>query len=789
MSDGAKGKKSGPDAGGKDPLAVLRAFDRLEVGPVRVEPDRIVAPYTVFGPRGEDRFDFIYRFEERVLDPRSPADRNLAAVAAAQTALNYGLFCDSLVFHGPFDRADRRFLRDMAENTAREIYVKKFLEPNPFLVGDARELPAVRRENYLRASLLFPEAEEGKFDWGTGGCDRNRCVILSSGGKDSLLTFGLLNEMGYEVHPVFGNESGRHWLTALNAHRYFRENVPHTARVWMNSDRVFARMLRHLPFVRPDFAELRSDEYPIRLWTVAVFLFGVLPVARRRGAGRVLIGDEYDTTERTSHKGITHYDGLFDQSRFFDNALSRYYARKGLATSQFSLVRNLSELLIEKTLVARYPRLFEQQVSCHAAHKDGERVRPCGKCEKCRRIVGMLLAFDADPGRIGYTPEQVEHCREDLARHGIHQEEAGAEHLFWMLDRKGAIAFDEERRRKLRARPEVLKLRFDPVRAPMEGIPAEMRRPLYRIMADHADGAARRKGREWVDFDPLRDEALQRPFFFERRPASRGEKGDEAADARILLGELTWPEARDRFREMDLALLPVGAIEQHGPHLPLDTDAFDADYLAKEVARRCGDPKPVVLPLIPYGVSYHHNDFSGTVSIGNETLSRLVYEIGMSVAANGVTKLLVINGHGGNAPALNFAAQMINRDARIFVGVDSGETSDVDLDAMTETPNDVHAGEVETSTSLANRPELVRMELAEKLVPRFSSRYLNFTSKRGVSWYAFTHRISPSGVMGDPTVASAEKGRKMWDVMIANLVELVEDLKEMTLDEIYERRY
>ncbi len=64
-----------------------------------------------------------------------------------------------------------------------------------------------------------------------------------------------------------------------------------------------------------------------------------------------------------------------------------------------------------------------------------------------------------------------------------------------------------------------------------------------------------------------------------------------------------------------MALLPVGSIEQHGPHLPLDTDAFDADYLAKDVAEACSDPKPLVFPLIPYGVSYHHEDFSGTISV------------------------------------------------------------------------------------------------------------------------------------------------------------------------------
>jgi creatinine amidohydrolase/Fe(II)-dependent formamide hydrolase-like protein len=121
--------------------------------------------------------------------------------------------------------------------------------------------------------------------------------------------------------------------------------------------------------------------------------------------------------------------------------------------------------------------------------------------------------------------------------------------------------------------------------------------------------------------------------------------------------------------------------------------------------------------------------------------------------------------------------------------VDTGETSDVDVSRLAGTPNDVHAGEIETSTTLAIRPELVRMDRAERSVPEFSSRYLDFTSKRSVGWYAHTQKISTSGVMGDPTRASAEKGERIWETMIAHLVAFVEELKSMTLDEIHQRRY
>jgi creatinine amidohydrolase/Fe(II)-dependent formamide hydrolase-like protein len=306
---------------------------------------------------------------------------------------------------------------------------------------------------------------------------------------------------------------------------------------------------------------------------------------------------------------------------------------------------------------------------------------------------------------------------------------------------------------------------------------------------DHSDGAVRRIGKMWVDFDPLADPAIHRPYLFESPAGNESQAADVHTGAKcFLLGELTWPAAQRRFQETDLALLPVGAIEQHGPHLPLDTDAFDADYLCRAVAERCSDPKPLVLPLLPYGVSYHHDDFAGTISIDPRTLSRLVHEIGLAVARHGTTKLVIVNGHGGNAPALHFAAQLINRDAHIFTCVDTGETSDVDVDALATTPNDVHAGEIETSTSLALRPGLVDMDQACKFVPRSSSRYLDFSSKRSVEWYAHVARISPSGVLGDPTAATRGKGLKMWELMIEHLLGLIEDLKSLSLDEIYQRR-
>jgi creatinine amidohydrolase/Fe(II)-dependent formamide hydrolase-like protein len=775
-------------------LQSLLVFDRLEVGPAKVERKRITTPYRLVYNGKEEQIDLIYSYEEEVFNPKDPVCQNLADMIGAQVALNYGLFCRHIIFHGTLDETDQRFIRDMAENTAREIYVIKFLEPNPFLKGEVAHLEAEKKARYLNAHLEFPgfSQKPNHFKWQLWSTNRERHVILSSGGKDSLLTYGLMNEMGYDTHPIFVNESGRHWFTALNAYNYFKHNIPNTGRVWTNSDRVFSWMLRHMPFIRQDFSRVRSDEYPVRLWTVAIFIFGVLPLVRKRQIARVLIGDEFDTTQRLNHKGITHYKGLYDQSRYFDNALSRYYLRKGWNISQFSIIRPLSELLIEKILAQRYPHLHEHQLSCHAAHKEGDRIHPCGQCEKCRRIVGMLKALDADPTRCGYAPEQIQNILQNISGKGVHQESAGVHQLLFMLDQKKLIHLKAVEKRKFKASPEIMKLRFDPDRSPIDAIPMDLRTFLYRIFLEYADGALQRIGRQWQEYEPLSDPSLHRLYSFELDPAVRVKPAVqpvEESGKNHVWGELTWLEAKKRFETMDIALLPVGSIEQHGPHLPMDTDAFDADYLARRVAQACSNPKPLVLPVISYGVSYEHDEFKGTISITNNTLSNLVYDIGMSAVRSGINKLVIINGHGGNSPALNYAAQRINRDAKIFVCVDTGETSDWDISKMIDTPNDVHAGEIETSTALAVRPHLVKMDLAPRTVPQFSSRYLNFTSRRGVSWYAYTQSVSTDGVMGDATKATAEKGRKIWKVMIAHLVALVEDLKNMTLDEIHHKKY
>lgn len=508
-------------------LRLLKLIDRLEVGPPRIEPRRVVAPYTVWQNGRADTRELAYRFgedvffegdvfseddvfgREGVFGPGCASSQNLAALMVAQVAVNYGLFCEEIVFRGAFEPIDREFLAEMAAVCARDIYARKLLRPKPFFTSWVEQIPTVVLPSYLLARLTFPDAPApAASPWRT---DEGRFALLSSGGKDSLVSYQLLAECGRETHPVFVNEAGKHWFTARNAYRHFTAEVPHTARVWTSSDRLFAWMLRHLPFVSPDWARHGWPGYPIRVWTVPVFLFGVLPLLRRRGVGRLVVGNEYDTTAGGCEAGIAHRFCLYDQSRPFDHRLRDYFRRKGWGIEVLSLLRPLSGLLIQKILLERYPQTLGLQMSCHRAHPGGDRMLPCGTCEKCLGVMTALVAFGRDPAACGYTSAQVERCLAKLPHRGPWLERAALAHLGFLLHRQGLLPAAQVGGVAAEEHAEVLKLRFDGEASALDDLPADLRRPLFEKLLAHAEGAVEAVDDEWMDFDLLGRETAACP--------------------------------------------------------------------------------------------------------------------------------------------------------------------------------------------------------------------------------------------------------------------------------------
>ena len=192
-----------------------------------------------------------------------------------------------------------------------------------------------------------------------------------------------------------------------------------------------------------------------------------------------------------------------------------------------------------------------------------------------------------------------------------------------------------------------------------------------------------------------------------------------------------------------LVLVPVGSIEQHGPHLPLDTDTTIAVAVAEGVAREV--PGAWVAPPISYGSSGEHQSFSGTASIGTEALTHVLVELVRSLRT-WASRVVLVNAHGGNVAALDASDELEWVPCR------------------TET-TDLHAGFTETSLMLHLRPESVRLDLAEAGNPLPLSEILPAMMAGGVA------AVSPNGVLGDPTGASAAEGERALRSMVAEIVE------------------
>ncbi len=215
------------------------------------------------------------------------------------------------------------------------------------------------------------------------------------------------------------------------------------------------------------------------------------------------------------------------------------------------------------------------------------------------------------------------------------------------------------------------------------------------------------------------------------------------------LGRSTWTELAPP-RPALVVLLPLGATEQHGPHLPLDTDTRVAVAVAEAVADRHRG-RVVVAPALAYGASGEHAGFAGTLSLGLAALELVVVELARSMAAP-LHALVLVNGHGGNVEALVRAVATLRGEGRRVV-----------LWSPRIPGGDAHAGRTETSLVLALDPALVRVERAQAGDTRPLAELMDRLRAGGVA------AVSTNGVLGDPAGASAEEGRAL-------LAQLVDDL-------------
>ncbi|MFB9927056.1 creatininase family protein [Amycolatopsis halotolerans] len=221
-----------------------------------------------------------------------------------------------------------------------------------------------------------------------------------------------------------------------------------------------------------------------------------------------------------------------------------------------------------------------------------------------------------------------------------------------------------------------------------------------------------------------------------------------------------------------VAVLPVGAIEQHGPHLPLATDALVAEAVSKEVVATQGEDLDLwLLPTISYGRSVEHTWAAGTLSLSTATFAATLDDIGRSVAAAGIRRLALVNGHGGNVSEIQTAL----RDLRLAYGlltfavnVFLPEEHDPAW-AASENGLGIHGGAAETSLVLHLRPDLVDLGSAQRRIPAQMADKVHARFGGSVSFGWLANDFGAEGYLGDPTLASAEAGARGFKSLVGTL--------------------
>jgi creatinine amidohydrolase len=230
-------------------------------------------------------------------------------------------------------------------------------------------------------------------------------------------------------------------------------------------------------------------------------------------------------------------------------------------------------------------------------------------------------------------------------------------------------------------------------------------------------------------------------------------------------------EVNDKIQEKKVAILPIGAVEAHGPHLPLGTDNFLAERLSEKLAERVN---AFVLPTLSYGQVWSLKNFPGSINISNESLINFLFDIGESLYRQGFRIFAMVNGHLGNAVAMKEAARKLYEkypDFKVLYLFYPGTSSTVAEIRETKSSHSTyfHACEIETSYMLYLAPEFVNMEKAINDVPN-----IQFSADvTPTPWEEFTQ----TAVLGDATLATYEKGEKVIKVALENMVKLIEDMK------------
>lgn len=434
-----------------------------------------------------------FLLEYKYQHPLSSSDLPLLRLACIMSLLNYGLFTQQFLFDFPLFQADISLVNHLNQVFSRDIFVNKIMRRKtnyilPEYLPKVETITAKDAEptTVLQPQKVLPNTALSK------EMDPSSCGVLSSGGKESLLTYGLLKEIGCKVYPYYINESGGHWRTALSAYRYHSQTDPNTQRIWTNVDRFYVFMLDNLPFIRSDHRKIWADTYPLRLCIFPVYIFILLPLFVKHHIGNILLGSEFDDLRfEPEHHGVNHYYGIYDQHQDYDDIMNQWYEQRIPGLVQWSAVRSISGLIVERILVNRYPHLASHQRSCHSCHFEGTNIVPCGTCSKCMGVLLFLLANNLDPRIMNFKENDIKLFHKRVTADNLrldHDEQQQSFHLISKLGNKTSI----------KPITHVEQIHIHPKTCDPTKIPHHIRVPLYNILEQYTTGQCVLHDDQWV---------------------------------------------------------------------------------------------------------------------------------------------------------------------------------------------------------------------------------------------------------------------------------------------------
>ena len=249
----------------------------------------------------------------------------------------------------------------------------------------------------------------------------------------------------------------------------------------------------------------------------------------------------------------------------------------------------------------------------------------------------------------------------------------------------------------------------------------------------------------------------------------------------ILYAEHSWPEIKEMADQDKVLLLPIGSVEQHGLHLPLELDSLTAFEMSKKAALG-SNGIALVMPPIYYTYTGNQMDFPGSVDVDPNHIIDYLFDICKSVTQHGFRRIILVSGHGGNTPYLTIVSQKVgNNTPALCCGFEYWDLAREKVSKIIS--HECHAGELETSLLLALKPEVVDMSKAEKDMNIYMNQsdskwaWANFMKGAPVKFEYRWSAFSKTGTLGDPTIASKEKGEQVIDAIIEDFVEYIKEFK------------